>query len=156
VSADFPQLRPGRKRTAGGVATTDVVVSAHVGGNADVFPLVLRLHVPPGSTVADVTYGKGVLWRKVDPAAYRLLATDLRSGTDCRRLPYASGSLDCVVLDPPYMEGLHRRSTDHLAGSGSHRGFREHYSGGAGTAPSSTCTSGPAARRTACCATGAC
>ncbi len=48
------------KRTQGGVATTDVVLSAYIGGNAEVFPQLLALHVPEGSTVADVTWGKGV------------------------------------------------------------------------------------------------
>jgi DNA modification methylase len=32
-----------------------------------------------------------------------LLASDLADGTDCRHLPYESGSIDCVVFDPPYM-----------------------------------------------------
>jgi len=43
-------------------------------------------------------------------------------------------SIDCVVLDPPYMEGLYRRSTTHLAGSGSYAAFRETYSNGQRTA----------------------
>ncbi len=38
-----------------GVARSDVIQSAHVAGNEDVFPLVLELHVPKGSIVADVT-----------------------------------------------------------------------------------------------------
>jgi hypothetical protein len=33
-------------------------------------------------------------------------------------------------VDPPYMEGLFRRCTRHLAGSGTHKAFREHYSNG--------------------------
>jgi hypothetical protein len=123
-----------RKRPAG-VATTDVVLSAHVGTNAAVFAQVLALHVPKGSTVADVTWGKGAFWRKTPPDAYRVLPTDLRTGVDCRALPYADGEIDCVVLDPPYMEGLFRRETDHLAGSGTHGAFREHYSDGNPTKP---------------------
>ena len=118
------------KRIQGGIATTDVVMSAYVGGNAEVFPQVLALHVPEGSTVADVTWGKGVFWKNVPEGKYKLLATDLKSGVDCRSLPYEDASLDCVVLDPPYMEGLFRRSTEHLAGSGTHAAFREHYSNG--------------------------
>ncbi len=119
-----------RRRVAGGVTTSDVVLSAHVGGNADVFPLVLGLHVPRGATVADVTWGKGVFWEKVPRGKYKLLATDLKTGTDCRALPYGDGTIDCVVLDPPYMEGLFRRSKEHLAGGGSHSAFRENYSNG--------------------------
>jgi tRNA G10 N-methylase Trm11 len=119
-----------KKRIAGGIATSNVIVSAHVGGNADVFRQILDLHVPAGSVVADVTYGKGVFWQMVDPLAYKLLPTDIQTGTDCRELPYEASSVDCVVLDPPYMEGLFRKSKDHLAGSGTHAAFRRHYSNG--------------------------
>jgi hypothetical protein len=35
-----------------------------------------------------------------------------------------------VVLDPPYMEGLHRRATSHMAGVGTYAAFRTTYSNG--------------------------
>ncbi len=112
------------RRVAGGITTSDVVLSAHLSGNAEVFPQVLALHVPKGATVADVTWGKGVFWQNVPLSAYKLLASDMKTGTDCRNLPYDSGSIDAVVLDPPYMEGLFRKSTGHMAGGGSHAAFR--------------------------------
>ena len=115
----------------------DLVLSAHVGQNAHVFADILRLHVPRGSKVADVTYGRGAFWKEVDPTLYTLLATDLKTGVDCRRLPYEDASIDAVVLDPPYMEGFFRQTAEQLAGSGSHASFREHY------ASSATTTSGP-------------
>jgi tRNA G10 N-methylase Trm11 len=115
------------------VATNDLVFSAYVGTNADVFPHVLDLHVPPGGRVADVTWGKGAFWRQVPPGRYEVLGTDLQTGVDCRDLPYADGEIDCVVLDPPYMEGLFRSSQSHLAGSGSHAAFRSSYSDGRAT-----------------------
>jgi hypothetical protein len=74
-----------------------------LGNNADVFPEVLRIYVPDGSIIADVTYGRGVFWRNVDCSRYKLFPTDLMTGTDARQLPYADSSIDCVVLDPPYM-----------------------------------------------------
>lgn len=123
----------GKRKSPDGMATTDLVLSAYVGGNAEVFARVAQLHVPAGCVVADVTYGKGVFWRNIPPDCYTVHATDLQTGVDCRNLPYADASLDAVVLDPPYMEGLFRRSTDHMAGSGSHRAFREHYSDGQAT-----------------------
>jgi tRNA G10 N-methylase Trm11 len=123
-----------RKRPDG-VATNDLVFSAYVGANADVFGHVLELHVPPGSRVADVTWGKGAFWRQVPPGRYEVLGTDLQTGVDCRALPYADGEIDCVVLDPPYMEGLFRSSQSHLAGSGSHAAFRSSYSDGLATEP---------------------
>jgi len=95
-----------------------------------VFEKVLRLHVPEGARVADVTFGQGVFWRNIPKGDYRLVASDIQSGVDCRKLPYADASFDCVVLDPPYMEGLFRRSKDHLAGEGSHAAFRDYYSNG--------------------------
>lgn len=119
-----------RKRTQGGVCTSELVLSTHIGDNSEIFPKILELHVPKGSTVADVTYGSGIFWRKVPPDDYRLLPSDISTGEDCRKLPYDSGSLDCVVLDPPYMEGLYRKAKDHLAGSGSHAAFRKTYSNG--------------------------
>ncbi len=118
------------KRTQGGVATTDVVMSAYMSGNAEVFPQILSLHVPEGSIVADVTWGKGVFWKNVPENLYTLLPSDLKTDVDCRNLPYEDASIDCVVLDPPYMEGLYRKSKDHLAGAGTHAAFREHYSNG--------------------------
>lgn len=123
----------GPRRVQGGVTTSNVVMSAHVGGNADVFPQILDLHVPNGSRIADVTYGSGVFWSKVGPSRYELLATDIAVGVDCRALPYEDKFLDALVLDPPYMEGLLRDTTEHKAGNGSYSAFRNYYSNGART-----------------------
>jgi hypothetical protein len=123
-------VEPGNRRRAGGVATSSAVLSAYVGGNAEVFPRLLALHVPEGATVADVTWGKGVFWKNIPPGRYNILASDIQTGTDCRQLPYSNESVDCVVLDPPYMEGLFRREVSQMAGGGSHGAFREHYSDG--------------------------
>ncbi|MBI3866283.1 MAG: site-specific DNA-methyltransferase [Planctomycetia bacterium] len=104
-SAETSSARSGRKKrkSPDGVPTNALVFSAHVGRNDLVFPQILSLYIAPGSTVADVTFGKGVFWRNVPRGRYRLFATDLATGTDCRKLPYADRSLDCVVFDPPYM-----------------------------------------------------
>lgn len=119
-----------RKRVAGGISTSDLVISAHTANNDKVFPEILKLHIPIGSTIADVTYGKGVFWKEVPTKNYKLLATDLKTGVDCRNLPYGDKTIDCVVLDPPYMEGFFRRDTGHLAGNGTYRAFRSAYSNG--------------------------
>ena len=119
----------GRKRPDGR-ATSNLVLSAHVGTNADVFPQILKLHVPPGAKIADVTYGKGVFWKKVDATEYRLFPSDIANGMDCRNLPYQDGSFDAVVFDPPYMEGFYRGASAVKAGDGSHNTFRDHYSNG--------------------------
>ena len=82
-----------------------VILSAHVGTNADLLPHILRLYVPEGSTIADVTYGKGAFWKNIDTTKYKLLRTDLLDGIDFRSLPYKPTSLDALILDPPYMHG---------------------------------------------------
>ena len=97
-----PALK-GKRRSPAGIATNDLTFSAYVGTNDEVFPHVLSLYVRPGSTVADVTYGKGVFWRRVPTGVYQLKPTDIASGVDCRQLPYEDSSIDCVVFDPPYM-----------------------------------------------------
>jgi len=121
-----------KKRVQGGITTSNVVQSAYVGGNAEVFPKILALHVPEGSIVADVTYGQGVFWQNVSGGKYILKATDIKTGVDCRELPYPDKSIDCVVLDPPYMEGLLRRNANHLGGVGTYKSFRNAYSDGNG------------------------
>ncbi|MFH0351109.1 MAG: hypothetical protein ACHBMF_04130 [Chromatiales bacterium] len=92
-----------KRKSPDGKPTNDLVFSAHIGTNDEVFPFVLSLYVKPGSTVADVTYGKGVFWRKIPGDAYNLLHSDIQSGVDCRKLPYEDTTIDCVVFDPPYM-----------------------------------------------------
>ncbi len=121
---------PSGRRRPRGVPTSDLIVSAHVGMNAQVFPQVLALHVSEGARIADVTYGKGVFWRQVDTQRYDFLPTDLATGTDCRDLPYEPETIDAVVFDPPYMEGFFRQNGTTKAGAGTHRAFRDHYSNG--------------------------
>lgn len=104
-----------------GAPTTDLILTAHTGRNAHVFPQILQLYVPTGSTVADVTYGKGAFWRDVPNGLYDLRPTDIKTGVDCRALPYADGSMDCVVLDPPYMHSP--GGTAHAT----HEAFESHY-----------------------------
>lgn len=95
--------RKKKRKSPDGVATNDLVFSAHTGTNDELFPSILSIYVATGSLVADVTYGRGVFWRHVPEDAYRLLATDLADGVDACELPYDDRSLDCVVFDPPYM-----------------------------------------------------
>jgi DNA methylase len=135
------------RRVQGGEATTDVILSAAVGGNAEMFAEIAELHLPLGGVIADATYGKGVFWQNIPVGRYALRFSDIdakttrddthgisvQSGVDCRKLPYETESLDGLVLDPPYMEGLFRPAVGHLAGSGSHGAFRHSYSNGQAT-----------------------
>src|SRR5215216_5761962 len=81
-------------RIAKGISTNDLIFSAHQGTNDDLFPQILSLYVPLGSTVADITYGKGVFWKKVETSDYVLKATDAKTGTDCGKLPYEDATID--------------------------------------------------------------
>ena len=92
-----------KRKSPKGVSTNQLIFSAHGGTNDDLFPQILSLYIAPGSVVADVTFGKGVFWRKVPQGLYKLNATDVSQGVDCRSLPYREEAIDCVVLDPPYM-----------------------------------------------------
>jgi hypothetical protein len=76
--------------------------------NAELIAVVCTIYVANGMRVADVTFGMGVFWTKTDTSRFELLATDIRvmpncRQADCRQLPYADGSIDVVVLDPPYI-----------------------------------------------------
>ncbi|MGB3684943.1 MAG: hypothetical protein WA991_03860 [Ornithinimicrobium sp.] len=121
------------RRVAKGASTTQVVHSSRAGSNAPVFRDILEMFVPVGSVIADVTWGKGAFWTQVPDGLYEVKATDLQGGVDCRNLPYEDNSLDALVLDPPYMEGLFRKETGHMAGEGTHSAFRERYSDGKAT-----------------------
>lgn len=92
-----------KRKSPDGVSTNQLVFSAHSGTNDELFPQILSLYVAPGSVVADVTYGKGVFWKKIPKGLYQLKASDVTQGVDCRSLPYEEQTIDCVVLDPPYM-----------------------------------------------------
>ncbi|MCY4173632.1 MAG: DNA methyltransferase [Cyanobacteria bacterium MAG CAR3_bin_5] len=110
-----------RRRVANGEPRNDLVFSAHTDGNDDVFPRILGLYVAPGSIVADVTYGKGVFWKRIPKSLYKLKQSDIIDGIDCRDLPYKDGEIDCVVLDPPYMHSP--GGTAHTV----HSAFESHY-----------------------------
>ena len=82
---------------------------------------MLALHVPLNSKIADVTYGKGIFWKNVPDGLYNVLPTDIKTGVDCRNLPYKDGEIDCVVLDPPYMHTP--GGTAHVG----HQGYEKYY-----------------------------
>jgi transcriptional regulator with XRE-family HTH domain len=100
-----PLTGPGKtkRKSPDGVSTNQLVFSAHTGTNDELFPQILSLYVAPGSVVSDVTYGKGVFWKNIPKGLYQLKASDVTQGVDCRSLPYEEQTIDCVVLDPPYM-----------------------------------------------------
>lgn len=121
---------PRSRRKQSGRATSDVVLSAHVGDNSDVFPELMSIHVAEGSCVADLTFGKGVFWRNIPKEKYQLFPTDIKYGQCWSKVDYDTASMDAVIFDPPYMEGLYRKNKSELAGSGTHSAFQDFYSDG--------------------------
>lgn len=74
--------------------------SVVVGDNSVLMAAVAPLYLT--GSVLDVTYGRGVWWRrfKPEPFAGHDLATD---GVDFRELPYEDATWDTVCFDPPYI-----------------------------------------------------
>ncbi|SFM21830.1 hypothetical protein [Shimia aestuarii] len=92
-----------RKRERVRTAPVESVVR---GTNANLIREVCRLYAPSGTTIADVTWGKGAFWHKA-PAGVTVTGSDLITAPEGRAydftdLPYADGEFDIVVLDPPY------------------------------------------------------
>jgi hypothetical protein len=85
------------------------VVAVQHGTNANLIAAAAKLYIRDGDIVADVTFGRGLFWRKTNTSRFTLLASDLQPRApeaipmDFRVLAYADASLDHVVLDPPYM-----------------------------------------------------
>ena len=76
------------------------------GNNSDLISEVARLYIGDGDRVADVTFGKGVFWRKSDVGRMDFRSSDIvtcpEAPYDFRDLPYDNDEFDHVVLDPPY------------------------------------------------------
>jgi hypothetical protein len=74
--------------------------SAIPGTNADLIAQVAPLYL--SGSVLDVTYGRGMWWRRYTPARFAFHDITL-DGVDFRELPYADASWDAVCFDPPYV-----------------------------------------------------
>ena len=101
IRAESVVSGPEKRIVKNGEPTNSLVFSASTDGNDRMFLRILSLYVKRDSIVADVTYGKGVFWRRVPEDMCDVRATDIIDGVDCRNLPYANGEIDCVVFDPP-------------------------------------------------------
>jgi hypothetical protein len=55
-----------KRKSPSGVSTNSIVFSAHVGTSSEIFPQILELYLPKGSTIADVNCGRGVFWKQVE------------------------------------------------------------------------------------------
>lgn len=95
------------------------VLTARVGLNAPLFADIMRLYVPEGSTVLDMTYGLGGFWNTQGiKERYRLVTMDMELPAMVHgvleHLPFQPATFDCVVVDPPYAN--HGSTTTMLQG----------------------------------------
>jgi hypothetical protein len=91
--------------------TTESVVT---GNNADLIEEVARLYAAGDPKIADLTYGKGVFWRQcpeLNVTGSDLITVPERP-YDFTATPYADGSFDIAVLDPPYIHSPGKHQTD--------------------------------------------
>lgn len=77
------------------------VFASMTGDNADLIVACHELgYINDDDWVLDPTYGQGRWWRKYRPA--HLVASDITTGTDFRKLPHPNATFDVVAFDPPY------------------------------------------------------
>lgn len=93
--------------------------------NGQLIADVANLGYLDGPVVLDATYGRGTFWSHWKPDA--LVVHDLRvDGVDFRNLPEATGTVDAVVLDPPYkLNGTPDVSVDERYGTDAYTDWRD-------------------------------
>lgn len=84
-----------------------IVHSAKISENTDVFSDILLLYAPQRSTVIDMTFGRGMFWKRVNRPDINRITCDVAFGEpdykcDFRSLPLANESVHMAVLDPHY------------------------------------------------------
>jgi len=104
--------KPQAKRTGNGNSSTKkgVVYTSHKAHNDVLLENVERLYFKKGDHIADVTYGKGVFWKKLKKSDYHCYWSDIVThesyphveNIDFRKLPYENDCMDVVIFDPPY------------------------------------------------------
>lgn len=75
-----------------------------------VFPSILKLYAKEQDLILDLTWGRGVFWKRVEMEKYNVVANDQFSENarvdthyDFRSTHFLDGYFDMVVFDPPYM-----------------------------------------------------
>ena len=84
-----------------------LIYTARAANNNEFFRDILRLYVPEGSAIADLTWGRGKFWEGIDQSKYNLIRLDKYTPCDItadfRAVPLDDASQDAVVFDPPYV-----------------------------------------------------
>ena len=87
---------------------TDTLIRNTSCSQTEILRNILTLHVPHGEIDCDPTYSTGGFYRDgmIPPPRLRFDIKPQMEGVvqaDCRNLPVASGSLRCMVFDPPFL-----------------------------------------------------
>ena len=87
--------------------TDPPVLTSYKSNNDFLLAQVASLYFRPGDRIADVTFGTGRFWCKLDLTQYDFHASDLLTVPehpyDFRCLPYRCDDFNVHVFDPPYM-----------------------------------------------------
>lgn len=93
---------------------TSPIITVITGDNSDLISEVARLYATKEMRIADLTYGKGVFWRKTPHL--NVLGSDVMTVPDrpydLRKTPYPENSFDIVVIDPPYIHSPGKHPTN--------------------------------------------
>ncbi len=106
-----------------------MIYTARAENNNGFFRDILNLYVPEGTSVADLTWGRGKFWEGIDRSKYNLIRLDKHTSCDVRAdfraVPLADETQDTVVFDPPYVTrmGFKRRSKENPNGSNQKSAF---------------------------------
>lgn len=60
------------------------IYTVHHSHNSGLIKDVVSLYIEEASSVADVTYGKGVFWKEIDFGKYNVIGSDIKTGIDFR------------------------------------------------------------------------
>lgn len=105
------------------------VLAVQHGDNATLIAAAAKLYIRDGDTVADVTYGRGVFWKKTGRKRFHVIGSDLiprvpeAAAMDFRKLTYKAECFDHLVLDPPYQHNPSDRYEHLYAGQATTKGL---------------------------------
>lgn len=98
----------------------DVLYSCMEGDSSYVFKRIMDLFCEDGGKVLDMTFGRGVFWKKIEAGRFSVLANDMDPNLgnwhdDLRRVRWGDEKFDVVVFDPPWGNISTVRREDGLA-----------------------------------------
>ena len=93
----------------------------HIGSvfddESDLLEAILKLHAPNGIEL-DPMYNKGNFYKRIPKPKYRFDINPIVS--DCEKadatyLPIKDNTIQCMILDPPFMFGIHGKSDQYYS-----------------------------------------